>query len=200
MLPEYLSFDELAAAHLEGRDFSRTVKCVENSKVAVIAPHGGQIEPHTDIIATCLAGSNFSLYCFLSNLPSSKANLHIASHRFDDLACLNLIASHQYVVAVHGWARRGEALMVGGLDTELRGQIVATAQALGIEALTGAGALKGTHPLNVCNRGQRSRGVQIELTMGLRRSDKLPFLVANIRQALLQRQGLERLPISVLNT
>ena len=119
---EYSSFSALAESHLEGRDFTRIVKPVANARAAIIAPHGGRIEPHTDAIAAALAGTEFSLYCFIASFPKKVANLHITSHHFDDKLCLELIQQHELVVAVHGWSKPGEAILIGGLDSQLAAQ------------------------------------------------------------------------------
>jgi phage replication-related protein YjqB (UPF0714/DUF867 family) len=186
---EYSSFADLAKSHAEARDFHREVKLVEGARAAIIAPHGGRIEPHTDAIAKALAGEEFSLYSFSSRLSTANANLHITSHRFDDPDCVALIGKHEFVVAVHGWAGRGEAILIGGLDAGLASEFAAAARALGIETYTDGQGLAGTHPQNICNRGKLGRGVQIELTMELRKSPALPALLAALRKILLQRKN-----------
>lgn len=188
-IPEYQSFEALAAEHIEGRDFSRNVQWVKGSGIAVIAPHGGRIEPFTDVAAANLAGADFSLYSFSSNLQTNEANLHIASHKFDDPVCLRLVAAHSCVVAIHGWRKEGQALLVGGLDTELGGEIVLAARELGINTCTDGGKLSGTHPRNICNRGKSGRGVQLEMSMGLRRSERLPRLLKLLREVLLHHSN-----------
>ena len=190
MLKEYSSFGDLAAAHVEGRDFVRIVRRVVGSRIAIVAPHGGRIEPQTDIIAQNLAGSCFSCYTFRALLPKKIANLHITSHRFDDPACLRLIASHKFVLAIHGWARDGESLLVGGRDTVLGRAIIDVARALRIDVSLDAGNLGGMHRMNICNRGSSGRGVQLELARGLRRSQKLAPLIADIHRILLHRHEL----------
>lgn len=189
LLPEYSSFADLAKSHAEGRDFRRVIKQVSGARIAVIAPHGGRIEPHTDTIATTLAGTEFSLYCFSSRLPTREANLHITSHRFDDLECLRLIEQHEFVVSVHGWARKGEAISVGGLDAALGAQFALEARAFGVATHTVGQGLAGTNPLNICNRGKSCRGVQLELTMALRQGPRLPPLLSAFRCVLCRRQN-----------
>lgn len=188
-IPEYSSFETLANEHVEGRDFYRVIKPLNRARVAIIAPHGGRIEPKTHIIASELAGEDFSLYCFISCLPTDKANLHITSHRFDDPACLALLASHTHVVAVHGWAKHGEAILIGGLDTNLANQLAAESRNLGVETHTDGEGLAGTHRLNICNRGRTGLGVQLELTMELRKSRKLQYLLSAFRAVLIKYQN-----------
>ena len=130
-MSEYPSFEALREAHVEGRDFDRVIEPRAGASVAVIAPHGGRIEPRTDAIAAALAGDTFSLYCFISHLRAAEANLHITSHRFDDPECLALVGVHSRVVAVHGWANAGEGIVIGGLDQELVDRLVAESRAFG---------------------------------------------------------------------
>lgn len=185
-LPEYPSFAALTKSHVEGRDFDRVIAQVAGAKVAIIAPHGGRIEPRTNRIAAALAGTDFSLYCFISRLPKHQANLHIRSHRFNDPACLAIVNQHDFVVAVHGWSKEGEAILVGGLDVDLGSKLAAEARALEIATYTESESLAGTDPMNICNRSKSHRGVQLELSMALRRSSKLEPLIASFRAVLLE--------------
>ena len=186
---EFPNFEALAKAHVEGRDFNRIIRPVKGSKVAVISPHGGTIEPRTDDIASVLAGEDFSLYAFISHLPTRLANLHITSHRFDDPACLAVVAQHVHVIAVHGCAKQGEAILIGGLDTDLASELATEARTIGVETHTDGQCLAGTHPLNICNRGEMGSGVQLELTMALRRSSILKPLLTVFRTVLLRHQN-----------
>jgi phage replication-related protein YjqB (UPF0714/DUF867 family) len=52
--------------------------------VAVIAPHGGGIEPGTSELATAIAGDDFSLYLFEGLKSAGNGELHITSTNFDE--------------------------------------------------------------------------------------------------------------------
>jgi phage replication-related protein YjqB (UPF0714/DUF867 family) len=60
---KYGSFAELQNREREGVDFSIRVMPLETS-AAIIAPHGGMIEPGTSDIAAAIAGNDYGLYCF----------------------------------------------------------------------------------------------------------------------------------------
>jgi phage replication-related protein YjqB (UPF0714/DUF867 family) len=45
--------------------------------------------------------------------------------------------------------------------------------------------LDATDPLNVCNRGRDGAGVQLEVSIALRRSPRRALLVRAVREALL---------------
>ena len=163
----YASFAELAGSAREGWDYRRLVER-RGSQVAIVAPHGGGIEPGTSEIARALAGSEFALYCFEGVRPEGNEELHVTSHCFDDPACIRLATQAQTVVAVHGCAGEHEAVYVGGLDRGLKARLIQALKAAGFRARPGVGDHAGCYPDNVCNRGRSGRGVQLEITKGLR--------------------------------
>jgi phage replication-related protein YjqB (UPF0714/DUF867 family) len=126
----YGSFDELRRAEREGVDFRIRVTRRE-APVAIIAPHGGKIEPGTSELAEAIAGDDFNLYCFRrarEATPSGPAN-------FRESQCVELVAARDQVVAVHG--RDGmepQSVEVGGLDTSLRDAICKSLQDAGFSA------------------------------------------------------------------
>jgi len=164
----YHDFAALATCERPGADF-RIVACPRPSPIAVIAPHGGGIEPGTSELARVIAGQELSLYCFEGLKATGNEALHITSTRFDEPTCLAIVAASKTVLAVHGSDERGEVVHVGGSDAPLAGKLHG--------ALTGAGfaaLLDNTadHPgrlaANICNRGQSGRGCQLEISKGLR--------------------------------
>jgi len=166
----YASFAELAAREREERDYRRRL-VRHASPIAILAPHGGEIEPGTSEVALALAGAEFSLYLFEGLRPGRSAALHITSTRFDDPECLDLLAASRTAIAIHGAAGAEDAIRVGGRDEELGGRIAAALAAAGF-ALRADGDRRfaGVAARNLCNRCASGRGVQLELSAGLRRS------------------------------
>lgn len=162
---KYTSFKDLHAAEKRGEDYDFESRPREASGVVVIALHGGKIEPWTEKIADAIAGKDFSFYCFKA-LKNDR--LHIKSHLFDEPTCENLVAAHQHVVSIHGWGVKGERVCVGGRDTKLIAVLKDSLVANGIKVENAEGALAGTDPNNIANRGATGRGVQFELTMRFR--------------------------------
>jgi len=81
-IDHYHSYSELAEHEVEGTDFTITVFRRPFSAVAVIAPHGGKIEPRTSEIARAIAGEDFNLYLFEGiKKRGNYAALHITSRR-----------------------------------------------------------------------------------------------------------------------
>jgi phage replication-related protein YjqB (UPF0714/DUF867 family) len=139
------------------------------SAIAIIAPHGGKIEPGTSTIAAAIAGGDYCLYRFEGGKPRDNHDLHITSTHFDEPQCLRLISGCDHVVAIHGCEGDEEVVYIGGLDLSLREAIRNHLDGIGI--LTGVHDnpdLQGTHPKNICNKGRRGKGVQLEISYGLR--------------------------------
>src|SRR5512132_985252 len=130
---QYKSFDELRRHEREGIDF-RICVTQRGPPVAVIAPHGGKIEPATSEITAAIAGSLYSSYYFEGLRSRPHSHLHITSTKFDVPKCLALISMCDLVFAVHGLAGRREAIDVGGLDHQLRDLINANLHAAGFDS------------------------------------------------------------------
>ncbi|MBI5868019.1 MAG: poly-gamma-glutamate hydrolase family protein [candidate division Zixibacteria bacterium] len=163
--------------HQEDRDWRRIVHDCRTD-LALIAPHGGNIEGGTSELATAIAGQELSLYCFEGLKPRGNEVLHLSSRRFDDPDCLRLLETTPVAVTVHGCTGSGPGVYVGGLHGRLRIALVDALNQSGFHAIHDATGHSGTDPANICNRCAIGRGVQLELTRGLRAE-----LFAGLRQA-----------------
>lgn len=186
-MDKYSSFQELAAQEVRGKDYDIRISSRNASQVIVLAPHGGGIEPESDLIATAIAGAEFSLYCFLGLKRNGNKQLHITSHNFDEPECLGLLAKHQYVLAIHGCAEPGEKVLLGGLDRALISELSTELDSTGIHAETTGHKYPGRNPENICNRGTKSAGAQFELSLQFRRSNRIPVFVDAVRRVLLEK-------------
>jgi phage replication-related protein YjqB (UPF0714/DUF867 family) len=183
--PRPASFAELAARTVEGRDYRIRVQARRQSSVAVIAPHAGGIERDTSAVAVAIAGIDLNLYLFEGLLPThNHERLHLTSHRFDEPRCLALIAGCDQVIAVHGCALTDARALLGGRDEGLKSALAAALRAAGIEVETEGHGFPGLHPDNICNRGRRGRGVQLELSDRLRDEDHRERVAWAVREAL----------------
>lgn len=184
---DYECYADLALAQVEGADFKVCVQRRPGSSVAILAPHGGNIEAGTSEVARAVAGSQFNLYLFEGIRESGNyAALHLTSHRFDEPRCLELLAGCDHVITVHGCRGDIPQVLLGGLDAELKEKVCAAITAAGIEARVDGHGFRAVHPRNICNRGRRGTGVQLELTSALRRADSNPVLVNALRAVLLE--------------
>ncbi|MFB2566878.1 poly-gamma-glutamate hydrolase family protein [Rhizobium sp. IMFF44] len=168
----YNSFSALREHETESVDYRIHIED-RSSNVAVIAPHGGFIEPATSEIALAIADERFSLYCF-EGLDAARLHheLHVTSENFDEPIANGLVAKSPIVVVVHGRTDRDDPLTswIGGLDTLLRDGIVRALRLNGFAtaARVKGEALAGTSAGNICNRGNRQAGVQLEIPRGVR--------------------------------
>ncbi|HOG46264.1 MAG TPA: poly-gamma-glutamate hydrolase family protein [Anaerolineae bacterium] len=164
----YRSFADLAQGERAGSDYQ--VLALRRLPVAVIAPHGGAIEPGTSELARAIAGDELSLYCFEGLKDDHNGRLHLASHRFDEPIGLALVAQSEVVVTIHGRVGGEQAVYVGGRDEELQERAIAALRAVGLCAERDSGATAGLDARNICNRGATGRGLQLEVSRGLRRA------------------------------
>jgi phage replication-related protein YjqB (UPF0714/DUF867 family) len=136
-----------------------------NSRLCIIAIHGGRMEPGTTEIATGIAGSEFSLYSFVSR---KKSDVHIRSDNFFE----PMAHAHPGVVSIHGLKDEGNAfdIYVGGLDEELKAQIIETLTDAGFSAIEDTTARhSGREMCNICNLGSSGKGLQLEIAKRLRK-------------------------------
>jgi phage replication-related protein YjqB (UPF0714/DUF867 family) len=186
---EYANFAALRDAQRDGVNYKIHMH-PRNSAVAIIAPHAGMLEPSTDRIATAIAANDFNLYIFEALCSADESRtLHITSGNFDEPGCVALVAGCDIVVAVHGLAEKAQDYVcVGGLDAGLRDNVCAHLGAAGFTAsAVSSGAYAGTSPRNICNRGRRNGGVQIEITRPLRdklHGDLLSRFAGAVRKAI----------------
>lgn len=141
----------------------------QTSGVLIVAPHGGGIEPRTSQIATEVAGDDYSFYCFEGIKRTDNTDLHITSHHFDEPTALSLAAQSSVVLGVHG-CRGNAAIYIGGLDAALVESLTSALRSANLPASSTDHPFPAIEPNNICNRGSRGRGAQLEITFDLRQS------------------------------
>jgi phage replication-related protein YjqB (UPF0714/DUF867 family) len=179
---KYPNMRALIDSEREGKDYE-IVRRAGRSGAAVIAPHGGGIEPGSCRIADAIASGDHSFYAFRGLKPTGNFDeLHVTSTHFNEPKCRALIEHCHIVVAIHGCqdrpGKKGNDRMVflGGRDENLRRRIeehlnAARPKLQKIRFETGKHddpRMQGTDPDNICNWGQGRRGVQLEMTKTLR--------------------------------
>jgi phage replication-related protein YjqB (UPF0714/DUF867 family) len=182
----YQGYADLARACEEGRDYR--VICIERpgSRVAIVAPHGGKIERGTSDVAKAIAADDFHLYLLEGIRKSGNyAALHLTSTRFDEPRCLQLLSVSDHVVTIHGCLGETPEVQIGGLDTELKLRIRGELARSHVRGLIAEGRFAAHQQTNICNRGRRAIGVQLELSRALRLSGNTEGVVTAVRAALL---------------
>lgn len=162
----YQSFRELAANEIEGVDF-RVRTRQGTSEVAVMAIHGGGIEPGTTEIAEAIAEGRHYFYSFSGLKPSGNWGLHITSRRFDEPQGLEIARNASTILVIHGCKESGLMVYIGGKNILLKSNIRNSLESAGFQVGKSA-KFTGMSPLNICNRGRLKAGVQLEICHGLR--------------------------------
>ena len=165
----YQNFKELASMHREAVDYRIDFR-EKDSRFAIIAPHGGKIERGTSRVANAIAGDDYAYYSFEGLKPKSHS-LHITSDRFDEPHALSIACRVDIVVTIHGAYGELPCVYLGGLHEELKVILITNLNECGFYATYDPSPTRqGKGITNICNRGRRKKGVQIEMTQGFRKS------------------------------
>ena len=166
---KYKSYQSLKDSEQQDADYE-ILYSGRPSKYIIMAPHGGGIEPGTTEIAEAIAGDTFSFYSFSGTKEKGNKVLHIASERFDEPIGLTLVKSSGTAVTVHGCEGNDQYVCLGGLNDELVEKISASLKKAGFPVKEEVQShLTGKQPNNICNRSKEGKGVQIEISHGLRK-------------------------------
>ena len=166
----YRSYRQLTMWEREGRDFAIHTR-EGSSGVAVIAPHGGGIEPGTMELADAIAGEAHSFYCFEGVKRAKNADLHITSEYFDEPRGMDIVERSRVVLSLHGCNGQEEAVYVGGLNSNMGEKIRGSLIQAGFTAEPSPRPeIQGQSENNICNRCWSGKGVQLEISRGLRKS------------------------------
>ena len=140
-----------------------------DSNVTVVAIHGGKIEKGTTELAYALAShNNYNYYSFLGLKSTDNFSLHVPSDKFAETYALEMISKSKRTLSIHGCGGSEEFTYVGGRDTELANRIKESLTKHGFTVKDTPKDLAGISPDNIVNRGIDERGVQLEISEGLR--------------------------------
>lgn len=166
---KYSTYGQLRRRERHGLDY-RIHTRKGGSGIAVIAPHGGGIEPGTMETAAGVAGNEHTFYSFEGLKRRGNSDLHITSKNLDEPSLLHIVRDAEVVLSVHGCGTEDEAVYVGGLHSDLKQKIHYLLTRAGFTAKQCLKPLlKGKSAQNICNMGKTGAGVQLELSRGLRR-------------------------------
>ncbi|MCD6184353.1 MAG: poly-gamma-glutamate hydrolase family protein [Deltaproteobacteria bacterium] len=183
MMDKYANYADLEQTEREGEDYAilyRKADC----KIAIMAPHGGGIEPGTIDIADAIAKSEYTFYAFKGIRKTGNKKLHLSSNRFDEPIGLNISKNAFIVISIHGTRDKGETILIGGKNQELKQRLMYELRRAGFRAVISAvPGLRGIKPENICNRCKSGKGVQLEISRGLREK-----MFENIYRPLLRKK------------
>jgi len=169
MTDTYKDFKSLSEFEKKGIDFKIWVK-QKNSKIAIIAPHGGGIEPGTSEIAKSIAGEDFTCYSFEGiKDKENKKFLHITSTKFDEPQCIEICNSSDFVLAIHGAEDNDDLIYVGGRHNDLKQSVIDKLQQAGFNAKEDRTNHSGHDAENICNKCIPKKGLQLEISNGIRK-------------------------------
>lgn len=165
----YKDFESLSAVEKEGKDFQIWSNKIK-SRIAIIAPHGGGIEPGTSEIAKSIAGDDFTCYSFEGiKSNENKKYLHLTSTNFDEPEGVKICNNSDIVLAVHGADENDDFVYVGGRNQGLKNRIIQKLKNDGFNAKEDTTIHSGRDAENICNKCKSIEGLQLEISNGLRK-------------------------------
>jgi phage replication-related protein YjqB (UPF0714/DUF867 family) len=165
---KYDNYRQLNENETKGKDYRIHLR-QGKSGIVLMAPHGGGIEPGTTEIADALAGMEHSFYSFDGVKKRGNWNLHITSRQFDEPIGIDIAKNSQTIVTMHGCKEKEKTVYIGGRDKWLKEKVAKAIRLAGF-AIKESSRFPGINELNICNRSRTGRGVQLEISMGLRRA------------------------------
>ena len=196
----YRNFAELSAKEKEGVDY-KISSFETKSSLAIIAIHGGKIEKGTTEVAKLLASEGkYNFYSFEGMKNSANSVLHLTSTNFDEKLGRTIVSKSVRTISLHGMAGKNSATYLGGLDTEFGKIIEKNLNGAGFEIKVASKELGATDSRNICNANISGKGVQLEMTKGLRDSflegdganEILAKYVAALNKAVKEFEGNSR--------
>ena len=137
------------------------------SKVTVISPHGGFIEPGSSAIAEAVAGRTFNFFDFQGLQVEKPWELHVTSTKFRHPVLDEMLSRSSHAVSIHGMGVVDSwNIWLGGLNTSLKTRVEEALTKEGFSVLTEFPKYKGADPRNVVNLAS-CKGVQLELPSDL---------------------------------
>lgn len=166
----YANFDELKANTVAEVDY-HIEATKRDSNIVMMTPHGGGIEVGTSELVLFAANGIFSEYAFEGWRTSNNRELHITSTNFDEPICLDIVESSEHILAFHGYSDTlNKHTMIGGRDTNAKQYVyeALTTAGFSCEILATGAPLSGSDYENICNKGTRGMGVQLEISTAQR--------------------------------
>lgn len=167
-MDRFQNFSELKQYAKDSKDFIIEMRNGK-SGFAIMAPHGGGIEPGTDAVADAIAGKDHFYYAFKGIRPKNNTPLHIASSRFDEPVAKGMVRQCHTIITIHGCRDATPVVYVGGKNDVLKNKVSLHLRNIEIPVQDAVrDSIRGVHPQNLCNRGKGGQGVQLEISSQLR--------------------------------
>ncbi len=171
IIDKYIDFVQLATHEEIGRDYKIQQNEIPHSNAIVTAIHGGGIEPGTSELALGISKGGFSYYLFEGIKPSNNRLLHLTATRFDEPNALDLIGKNKITVSLHGYDDQFiKNTYIGGLDKKLGAVVQKELEKDKFWVKQVPSRFAGDSKNNICNRNLYGKGVQLELSIALRKT------------------------------
>lgn len=158
----FMSLPALMSELTEDKDYRIRLRR-RGSKVTIMSPHGGFIEPGTSALAEAIAGKTFNFFDFQGLQTVRPEELHVTSTRFRHPVLDEMLSRSQLALSVHGMGDVDTwTLWLGGLNATMKERVQDKLTATGFSVNPTAPMYKGENPLNVVNLVP-NKGVQLEL-------------------------------------
>ncbi|PJN89481.1 poly-gamma-glutamate hydrolase family protein [Bacillus sp. mrc49] len=167
----YTNFAELTNNEQEFLDY-RIIAYHRNPVIAVLAIHGGNIEPGTSELAVALGERmGASTYSFEGLKSRGNQILHIKSSLFNEPVGVSMAADAQTTLTIHGHRNEHDSFVyIGGRNITFKNVIKHSLNRAGFQTYDAPRHLLGTNASNITNRCKMGAGVQLELSTKLRKS------------------------------
>ncbi|MFH0066188.1 poly-gamma-glutamate hydrolase family protein [Peribacillus sp. NPDC056705] len=167
----YTDYIELQQNEQEELDY-RIIVHHRNPDIAILAIHGGNIEPGTSEIAAALGESLYaSTYLFEGLKLRGNQVLHITSCLFNEPFGVSMAANAQTTLSIHGHNDEHNALVyIGGRNEPYKNLIQQYLSKAGFQTDHAPQHLSGMKGNNITNSSKMGAGVQLELSTKLRKS------------------------------
>ncbi len=163
--PKYATFAELLERENPQQDYEIRARA-GTSGIAVLAIHGGNLQPGTSELAEVIAGEDHAFYTFVSLKPEIDQTLYVSSVQFDEPRALEIVGAADSVLSIHGCQGAAEFVQLGGLDEDWKQRVQLALLDAGFAVFDQE--MSGIHAREICNRGRLGRGLRIEVSRGLR--------------------------------
>lgn len=169
-MDKYESMQELESKTTKNKDWEIIAQDKE-SKITVLAIHGGGIEPATTELAYIIAEKgNYNYFSFNGVRTKGNNELHVTSTKYDNEIALNMISASDKAIAIHGCLGEESVVYIGGKDLQLKSAIIHELKEIGVNVQEASRQMAGLNYQNIVNKTTKNAGVQLELTSALRRS------------------------------
>lgn len=169
MTDKYNSMSELEAKTTENNDWEIVTRNL-GSQVIITAIHGGGIEPGTTEIADLTAQKGeYDYFSFKGTKSKGNEDLHVTFRNYDQSVLMEMIKNKTNAVAIHGCDGDGNIIYIGGKDQKLIHEMTKQFEQLNINVEQAPEHISGAHDDNIINCCKTGAGVQLELTLGLRK-------------------------------